>query len=192
MQWHQPDAKKTAKDAMMHNLWFLNFLINNQAMLQEASAAGMTLTPEAEEYDLVLKLSGFTNKQATLAGYLGKALSAAINEQQFNQSMNLLQRGLRSSEQQMQARQAGDLLKTTLSSGRFELPALLDSAKQINVSELNTYIQQTLATSHLRMLAQGNYTEADVTAFAKALAGSHQTARQYQPFSRWQIGRAHV
>lgn len=186
MQWHQPDAKNTAKDALMHNLWLLNFLINNQAMLQEASAAGMTLTPEAEEYDLVLKLSGFTDKQATLAGFLGKALSASITEQQFKQSMDLLQRGLRSSEQQMQARQAGDLLKTTLSSGRFELSALLASAQQISLSELNTYIQQTMASSHLRLLAQGNYTEADVTALSKALAGPQQTTRQYQPFSRWQ------
>lgn len=186
MQWHQPEAKNSAKQAVLHHLWLFNFLINNQALLQEASAAGMKLQPEANEYDLVLKLSGFTDKQAAFTGYIGKALAATISEQQFNQSKDLLLRSLRSSEQQMQAKQASELVKTVLSSGRYELPALLDAVKQINLAELNQYIQQTLADSQLRLLAQGNYAEQDVSAFAKALAGPKKTARQYQTYRSWQ------
>ncbi|KKO46008.1 hypothetical protein WG68_07940 [Arsukibacterium ikkense] len=186
MQWHQPEVKQTAKQAVMHNLWLFNVILNNQALLQEASAAGMTLQPEADEYDLVLKLSGFTDKQAVLAGYLGEALSATITEQQFNQNKDLLLRSLRSSEQQMQARQASELLKTTLFNGRYELPALLAAAEQVNLAELNSFIQQTLAASQLRLLAQGNYSKADVAVIAKALAGGQKTVRQYQSLSSWQ------
>lgn len=186
MQWHQPEAKQTAKDTVMHALWQLTFLLNNQALWQEASAAGMTLQPEADQYDLVLKLSGFTDKQAALTHYIGKALAAPVTEQQFGQSMDLLQRSLRSKEQQVQYYQAGELLKTTLFSGRFELPALLTAAQHITATEFNAYIQHTLAASQLRILAQGNYTETQVTAFAKTLAGSGKTQRQYQQFKRWQ------
>ncbi|MEH8017070.1 insulinase family protein [Rheinheimera muenzenbergensis] len=186
MQWHQPHAKQTAKDAVLHNLWLYSFIISNQALLQEASAAGMTLAPEDDEYDLVLKLSGFTDKQAVLTAHVGKALSATVSEQQFNQSKDLLLRSLRSSEQQVQARQANELAKTVLSSGRYELPALLAAAEQISLSELNNYIQQTLAASQLRLLAQGNYSKDDVAAFAKALVGEKKTARQYQSFGSWQ------
>ena len=85
----------------------------------------MALTPQADEYDLVLKLSGFTDKQALLTENIGKALAATISEQQFNQSKDLLLRNLRSTEQQMQAMQGFELAKTVLSSGRYELPALL-------------------------------------------------------------------
>lgn len=186
MQWHQPDAKQTAKQAVLHNLWLFNFLLNNQALMLEASAAGMTLAPEADEYDLVLKLSGFTDKQAALTEFIGKALAVTISEQQFNQSKDLLLRSLRSSEQQMQARQANELVKTVLSSGRYELPALLAAAEQVSLTELNSYIHQTLADSQLRLLAQGNYNKQDVAAFAKALAGAKKTARQYQSFRSWQ------
>lgn len=186
MQWHQPQAKQTAKHAVLQNLWLFNLLINNQALLQEASAAGMTLAPEDDEYDLVLKLSGFTDKQATLTGYIGKALAATVSEQQFNQSKDLLLRSLRSSEQQVQARQANELVKTVLTTGRYELPALLTAAEQVSLAELNSYIQQTLADSQLRLLAQGNYTKEDVAAFAKALVGEKKTARKYQSFRSWQ------
>ena len=186
MQWHQPQAKQTAKDALLHNLWIYSFLISNQALLQEASAAGMALTPQADEYDLVLKLSGFTDKQALLTENIGKALAATISEQQFNQSKDLLLRNLRSTEQQMQAMQGFELAKTVLSSGRYELPALLTAAEQLSLAELNSYIQQTLAASQLRLLAQGNYAKEDIAAFAKALAGEKKTARQYKSFRRWQ------
>lgn len=186
MQWHQPHAKQTAKDAVLHNLWLYSFLISNQALLQEASAAGMTLTPETDEYDLVLKLSGFTDKQAALTENIGKALAATISEQQFNQTKDLLLRNLRSTEQQMQAMQGFELAKTVLSTGRYELPALLTAAEQLSLAELNHYIQQTLAASQLRLLAQGNYTKDDVTAFAKALKGSKKTKRQYQTHRNWQ------
>lgn len=186
MQWHQPQAKQTAKHAVLQNLWLLNVLLNNQALLQEASAAGMTLAPQDNEYDLVLKLSGFTDKQAALTAYVGKALSATVSEQQFNQSKDLLLRNLRSSEQQVQAGQANELVKTVLSTGRYELPALLAPAEQVSLEELNSYIQQTLAESQLRLLAQGNFTKEDVAAFAKALVGEKKTARQYQSFRNWQ------
>lgn len=186
MQWHQPEAKNNAKQAVLHNLWVFNFLLNNQALLQEASAAGMTLTPEEDEYDLVLKLSGFTDKQAALTRHIGEVLAATISEQQFNQSKDLLLRSLRSSEQQMQAMQANELVKTVLSSGRFELPALLSAADQVSLTDLNSYIQQTLAASQLRLLAQGNYVKEDVAAFARALAGAKKTARKYQSFRSWQ------
>lgn len=186
MQWHQPTAKQTAKDAVMHGLWQLLFLVNHQALWQEASAAGMQLQPEGEEYDLVLRLSGFTDKQPELVQQIGQLLAAEVTPQQFTQGRDLLQRSLRSMEQQMQVNQAVELLRTTLRSGRFELDALLDALQSVTVEELNTYIQQTLTASQLRLLAQGNYAAADVKAIADALTGPQHTTRQYQVFRSWQ------
>lgn len=186
MQWHQPTAKPTAKEAMMHSLWQMIFMVSNQALLQEASAAGVQLQPDNEEYDLVWRLSGFTDKQPELVRQISALLASEIDEQQFSQGMDLAIRSLRSFEQQMQVRQAVEWLKTTTRSGRFELDAMLDTANHITVEDLNAYIQQTLAGSQLRLLAQGNYSEADVQDIAKALTGDKKTERQYQVFRSWQ------
>lgn len=186
MQWHQPTAKQTAKEAVMHGLWQVAFLLNHQALWQEASAAGMQIQPEADEYDLVLKLTGFTDKQAALVSQIAEILATPVTAQQFSQNMDLLQRSLRSVEQMMQFQQAGELLKAVLSSGRFEFAEVLAATEQVTLDELNAYIQQTLAQSQLRLLAQGNYNEEDVTTIAKALAGTAGTSRDYQVFNSWQ------
>lgn len=186
MQWHQPTAKQTAKDAVMHGLWQLAFLLNHQALWQEASAAGMQIQPEADEYDLVLKLTGFTDKQAALVSQIAEIIATPLTAQQFSQNMDLLQRSLRSVEQMMQFQQASELLKATLFTGRFELADVLAATQQVTLDELNTYIQHTLTQSQLRLLAQGNYNEADVTAIAKALASTAGSNRDYQVFSSWQ------
>lgn len=186
MQWHQPTAKQTAKEAVMHGLWQVAFLLNHQALWQEASAAGMQIQPEADEYDLVLKLTGFTDKQAALVSQIAEILATPVTAQQFSQNMDLLQRSLRSVEQMMQFQQAGELLKAVLSSGRFEFAEVLAATEQVTLDELNAYIQHTLAQSQLRLLAQGNYNEEDVTTIAKALAGTAGSNRDYQVFNSWQ------
>lgn len=186
MQWHQPTAKQTAKETVMHGLWQVAFLLNHQALWQEASAAGMQIQPEADEYDLVLKLTGFTDKQPALVRQIAEIIATPLTAQQFSQNMDLMQRSLRSVEQQMQFQQAGELLKAALFSGRFELAEVLDAAQQVTLEELNTYIQQTLAQSQLRLLAQGNYNEADVATIAKALAGTAGINRDYKQFNSWQ------
>ncbi|MBV2130279.1 insulinase family protein [Arsukibacterium indicum] len=186
LQWHQPSAKRTAKEAILHGMWQLLFILNNQALWQEASAAGMQVQPEAEEYDLVLKLTGFTDKQPALVEHINTILSTPVTAPQFAQTMDLMQRSLRSFEQQVQIRQASEILKTTLMSGRFELDVLLAAAQTITVDELNTYIGQTLAQSQLRVLAQGNYDEADVKKIAAALKGQQKTSRSYQVSPSWQ------
>lgn len=186
MQWHQPTAKQTAKETVMHGLWQLAFLLNHQALWQEASAAGMQIQPEADEYDFVLKLTGFTDKQAALVSQIAEIIATPLTAQQFSQNMDLLQRSLRSVEQQMQFQQAGELLKAALFSGRFELAEVLAAAQQITLEELNSYIKQTLAKSQLRLLAQGNYNEADATNLAKILAGTAGINRDYQLFKTWQ------
>ncbi|MCC5827407.1 insulinase family protein [Alkalimonas sp.] len=186
MQWHQPTAKSTAQEAVMHDLWQLIFMVNNQALLQEASAAGMQLQPEGEEFDLVWRLAGFTDKQPELVQEIGRLLASEVSAQQFAQGMDLLQRQLRSFEQQLQVRQAGEWMRTTMLSGRFELSAMLEASNQVSLEQLNAYIQQTLAASQLRVLAQGNYSTTDVIAMAQALRGSQQTERAYQISPRWQ------
>lgn len=188
LQWYDPEAKKDAISALLHALWTTQFFQQNHALTLEAKEAGMTIEL-LEERDFIIKLSGFTDQKANLVKLLTAGMQLKLNEQQFQQGVDVFVRAMRSQQQTHQFRQVIDLLRTVTTPGRYEMEQLLVFAESITLADFNNYVENSLARSSIRIFAFGNYDEQDIQQISKyATTTLPVTAHSsiYQAPKRWQ------
>lgn len=169
------------KQAVMLSLWKSLWYKQNAGLNEEARIAGISTSFSAGN-GVFLSVDGFTDKQPRLLDAVLNGLHPEITEEQFSQQVEEYVRAISSSEVNMPISQLGGMMKKLTQKAGWSNPTLIETAKQLTLSELDRFIDGFLKANSLRAFMFGNYDETAVKQLAKRLQGAFPQ-RQHKPYS---------
>ncbi len=143
------------------SLWESLYNLKQARLATEASVAGMSLSMSAGS-GISLTMSGFTDKQPELLSRALSGLRVEASELEFGQAVERYLRSIENAKRAFPYTRLSPLLGLLTREGQYTDTTLALAASQATLSQLEAFIDATLAGSHLRGLFFGNYDEADV------------------------------
>lgn len=189
-------SQKNAKNAALSSLLTEVFKKQNVTLMDRAERAslGVTITNGGAS-STTINLSGYTTKHPLLVNELLTGFKTLkIDEKIFSEAMVSYKQALENANKDHVFRQAMGHLGRLTNKGAYSRPELLAAAKTITQKDLIRYHQMVLREPLLRILAAGNYTEAQVTTMAKdasAILPSQRlpNARQISRYATPMVGQ---
>lgn len=151
------------------SLWESLYNLKQARLATEASVAGMSLSMSAGS-GVSLTMSGFTDKQPELLSRALVGLRVEASELEFGQAVERYLRSIENAKRAFPYTRLSPLLGLLTREGRYADTDLALAASKATLSDLEAFIDTTLADSHLRGLFFGNYDEADVIATYEQMA----------------------
>ncbi|WP_258808238.1 insulinase family protein [Pseudidiomarina sp. CB1] len=191
-----PAALTSAKAEVLLALWRDLFTLQQSALATEAGIAGMNMNLSAGT-GLTLRVGGFTDKQAVLLEKALAGLRVDIDEQGFAQAIDRYVRALQNQGKQFPFYQAFGAYNKLIREGNFNSATLIATAKELEPSDLESFMQEFLQANHTRIFAFGNYNQAAlenvVSKVAQALPEDRKNfAYRSAAFWRPQLGKTLV
>ncbi len=164
-------------------LWADLYNLQQSALSTEAAIAGMSVGLEPLNGP-VLGIGGFTDKQALLLKEALGGLRIDLDKQGFDQAVDRFVRALQNKQKEFPFYQAFGELKKLTRTGSYDTEALIKAAQSMTPADLKAQIDRTLARQQLRVLAFGNYDQADIEALAATLTSALPKKRSSSDYAR--------
>ena len=168
---NSPLRQQEVDAAVMMVLWSDLYGLQQTALINEASIAGMGLSLGLDE-GLRLSISGFTDKQPELLSAALAGLRVNPDQQALDQAIDRFVRGLENRKRELPFRQLGRTLSSLTRTGFFDEASLLDAVAEVTPTRFNAFVERVLDRALVRVYLFGNYDEA----FANDLAQTLQSA----------------
>ena len=168
---NSPLRQQEVDAAVMMVLWSDLYGLQQTALINEASIAGMGLSLGLDE-GLRLSISGFTDKQPELLTAALAGLRVDPDQQALDQAIDRFVRGLENRKRELPFRQLGRTLSSLTRTGFYDEASLLDAVAEVTPARFNAFVERVLDTALIRVYLFGNYDQA----FAKDLTQTLQSA----------------
>lgn len=176
------------KARVVSSLWADLYQIEKAKLITEAHVAGMSLNVTSST-GIVLSVSGFTDKQATLLDEALQGFAITPNQKQLEQAIDRYVRGLQNKGKQIPYYQAFDVYKQTVREGSFDTDSLITTAKSITTKDFQQVQANLLDDNLIRVLGYGNYDKEDilkVVSRIETVTGSEARQQAYMRAGFWQ------
>ncbi|TMN44622.1 insulinase family protein [Pseudoalteromonas sp. S2755] len=185
---NNPSALKDIKTEVALSIWADLYRLDKAKLMTEASIAGMHLglTPAN---GIMLDISGFTDKQASLIKDALSGVRIETNKRAFDQAIDRYVRGIKNQEKEFPFRQAFGVYQKLIRSGSYDDSALISAAKSLTLADLDKVQNQILTNNQVRVFAYGNYDKADLQTVKETLDNAlpkRQKVTKYARAKYWQ------
>lgn len=169
-------ATEQIENQVALDLWQDLYGLQQSQLTAEASAAGMNATPIVGQ-GMTLQITGFTDKQPLLLEEMLK-LQPNVDQTSFEQAKDRYVRGLANKQKQFAIYQVFPAVRKLTQQHQFEDTALSAAAQKMTLADFNNRVSGLIKQNQPRILAFGNYDNAELELVAKevanALGGDHQ------------------
>lgn len=157
-------------------LWKDLYALQQSQLTAEARAAGIYASPMVGQ-GMSLQIFGFTDKQPLLLQEMLR-LQPTVDETSFEQAKDRYVRALANKQKQFAIYQLFPVVRKLTQQHQFEDKALSAAAEKMSLADFNTRVSGLIKHNQPRILAFGNYDNAELELVAKevtnALGADHQ------------------
>ncbi|TFH91229.1 insulinase family protein [Vibrio ouci] len=165
-----PHAVANPRNIVKTRLCVEMFLDSLAAETYQAEIAGMGYNMYAHQGGVTLTISGFSQKQPELMKLiLSRFAKRDFSQQRFETIKQQLLRNWRNSAQDRPISQLFNALTGILQPNNPPYSVLLEALEEIEVSELEAFVDAILAELHVEMFVYGDWTQSDALALGNTL-----------------------